>query len=214
MDTSLFKNDQNLVHGEISIADSLTAPSEWGIYSIRLPYNLPAEKLASVKIILWSCMDRRVVRPLFNQLLQLGYKEGEILIISMGGGPIQAGDDRIGASKELFSELEGSLPRLEKIWAVAHTKTCGGIKHFCGGKPITEVAKKEFLDQAAQKGIDQELYLTDLILEGSLPILPQSFRAKTTLEIAEPDEANQTVIIHPHQINQSEIKSLAEVIAY
>ncbi|RJR15287.1 hypothetical protein C4579_02635 [Candidatus Microgenomates bacterium] len=210
MTLNLFQNDKNLVHGEVSIENSLVPPAEFGTYSIRLPQDLDQEKLKVVKVILWSCMDRRIVRPLYNQLLQQGYQDEEILTISMGGGPVQVGDDRVNALKSAFNELTNTLPVLEKVWAVAHTGVCGGIKHFCGGTPIVEVAKQEYLDQAKQHQIDAEIYVTDLLLEGCFDILPQSFIAKTTLAIAAPDEAKQTVTIHPHQVREKH--TLTEVI--
>src|SRR3989344_2535831 len=100
MNLQLFEADRQLVHGEVSSADSLTPPAAWGTYSIRLPNDsLPPEKLAQIKVILWSCMDRRIVRPLFDNLVKEGYAETEILTVSMGGGPWQKGDDRIKAIK-------------------------------------------------------------------------------------------------------------------
>lgn len=213
MDLSLFKNDKNLVHGEVNIADSLTVPALWGTYSIRLPDDqLTQEKLASIKVILWSCMDRRVVRPLYDQLVQQGYKPEEILAVSMGGGPIQSGNDRIDALRNALTQLVQKVPQVEKIWAVAHTGVCGGLKHFCGGQPITEVAKPEYVQQAVEQGIDPEVYLTDLILGNAIDMIPEVWQGRVKFAIAEPDEATQTVKIHPHQITPAETKPLAALI--
>ena len=200
MNLKLFENDQQLVHGEVTIADSLMPPAAWGTYSIRLPNDsLPQDKLVQIKVILWSCMDRRIVRPLFDNLIKDGYAENEILTVSMGGGPLQVGEDRIQAIKTAFMELQTKLPNVQKIVAVAHTGICGGLKHFCGGIPITEAVKVEFKAQAVEKGVNLEVYLTDLILENCLSLLPNSWQIKTHLNIAEPDETSKTVRIHPHE---------------
>ena len=199
MNLKLFENDQQLVHGEVNIADSLTPPAAWGTYSIRLPNDsLPAEKLTQIKVVLWSCMDRRIVRPLFENLLKDGYKEQEILIVSMGGGPLQAGEDRTHALKTAFMELQTKLPNLQRVIAVAHTGICGGLKHFCGGIPITEVVQAQYKAQAVEKGVNLEIYLTDLIIGNCLSLLPNSWQQKTYLSIAAPDESAQTVRMHRH----------------
>lgn len=212
MNLTLFENDQHLVHGEVSIADSLTAPAGWGTYSIRLPNDqLDKSKLAKIKVILWSCMDRRVIKVLYDKVLQNGYKPQEILTISMGGGPIQEGDERKNAVKSAFAELENSLPNLQKIRAVAHTQGCGGLKHFCGGKLVTESCKPELLNQAKEHGVNGEVYLTDLILGNCLELMPEKLKSKVELAIAIPDEASKTVKIHEHEVKES--KKLQEILA-
>ncbi len=214
MDVKLFENDQHLVHGDISIADSLTSPAAYGTYSIRLPYpeKLADEKLAATKIILWSCMDRRVVGPLYDSLLKQ-YKPEEILVISIGGGPIQVGEkavERIKILREMFIWLSSRMPSLQKIWAVAHTGGCGGVKYFCGGHPITEVAKPEIKAEAAQTGTNEEIYATDLLIGNGLEMLPKAWQAFVAFDIAQPDETNKTVKLHPHRV--SRVMKLEEVV--
>ena len=196
MDIKFFENDQRLVHGEISVDNSLVPPAAYGTYSIRLPNDsLSNDALGKIKIMLWSCMDRRAIRPLYDKLLKK-YPPQEALVISMGGGPIQVGQERITGIKNAFTELAPKLPNLEKIWAVAHTKTCGGLKYFCGGKPITEVLKSEIAQQANTQAQDVELYATQIILPQALELVPVAWKKMVEFAVAEPDEINKTVIIH------------------
>lgn len=211
MNLKLFENDQQLVHGEVGIADSLTPPAAWGTYSIRLPSDaLPAEKLAQIKVLLWSCMDRRVVRPLYDNLVKQEYAETEIFTVSMGGGPLQMGEERVNAIKTAFSELQTKLPNLQKIVAVAHTGICGGLKYFCGDIPITEAAQPQFKAAAVEKGVNLEVYLTDLIFGNCLSLLPAAWHQKTYLSIAEPDENTQNVRMHRHAVESAH--ALSEIV--
>lgn len=212
MNLQLFKNDQHLVHGDISIENSLTPPAGWGTYSIRLPDDsLTQQTLAKIKILLWSCMDRRVVRLLYNQLITQGYAPETIMVVSMGGGPIQYGDERVEAVTTAFAELTTKLTSLEKIWAVAHTAGCGGLKHFCGGKLVTEIAKPEIIKEAQEKRIDVEVYLTDLLLEDARKMLPENWQTKVTFAIAAPDETNKTITLYAHAT--SDERTLSDILA-
>jgi hypothetical protein len=209
MNLSLFTLDQNLVHGDISIESSLIAPAPYGTYSIRLPNDeLDPAALAKIRVILWTCMDRRTIRPVYEQLRTHAIAENEILIISMGGGPIQVGADRTQALTQAFAELAPKLPKLEKIWAVAHTKVCGGVKYFASGRPIVEAVKPAVINEASERAMDPELYITELLVPQGLELLPEAWHTIVEFIVAEPDEPLKNVIMHPQTIPLSASKSL------
>ena len=157
-------------------------------------------------------MDRRVVRPLYDQVVAQGYQPGEILIVSMGGGPVQVGDERIKPIQALFAQLDGLMPNLEKVWAVAHTKVCGGIKHFCGDQPLAECLKPQYVEQATARALDPELYATHVLLPGAFRLLPERWRSHTQLSIAEPDETTQSVKLYSQWVTTDEGKTLNEIV--
>jgi len=209
-----FDNDAQLVHGEVDIADSLTPPPPYGVYGIRWPYRSfkTIDKLIPIRLLLWSCMDRRVIRPVYERALSQGYAASEILLIAMGGGPVQTGDERVRPLRAVFGQLSNYLPNLEKIWAVAHTQTCGGIKYMCGGRPLTEALKPELKTQAADKGIEPELYATQLILTSNFRLLPEKFRPLIDFSVATPDEETQTAVLSSSWFAPDDAKTLEEII--
>src|SRR5260221_1315599 len=86
-----FDSDAQIVQEPVDIADSLVPPPEYGRFGIRWPYEsiTAYDKLRNIRFLLWSCMDPRVLRPLYDHVLAQGYLPAEILVIAMGGGPFQ-----------------------------------------------------------------------------------------------------------------------------
>lgn len=209
-----FDDDASLVHGPVDISDSLTPPPAYGTYAIRWPsLTLTAPRtIDSQRFILWSCMDRRVIRPLYDKALSRGYTAADILVISIGGGPVQDGAKRITLLRDIFVQLARTLPHVEKIWVVAHTKVCGGIKHFCGGRAIADALKPEIMVQASTKGIDPEMYATQLLLPGAYRLLPETWRSLSELAIAEPNESTQSVKLYSAWVPADESKALPDII--
>ncbi len=206
-----FDSDSTLVHGKVDIADSLTPPPEYGVYGIRWPFLEDENKLRRVRLLLWTCMDCRVLRPLYDQAQRFGYEPGEILVLSMAGGPLQSMPARIEPIQNVFAQLENYLPDLQKVWMVAHTRTCGGLKHFCRGRDAVDALRPKYLAQAQARGVDPELYATQLTLPGLSRILPDSWRACADSAVAEPLEETQSVKLYSQWFSADDAKPLAEV---
>ena len=209
-----FDNDAVLADGLVDIADSLTPPPEYGTFGIRWPYDSldSYDELEQINLVLWSCMDRRVLRPLYDKALKRGYRAENILLLSMAGGPVQIGKNRIAALSDIFDDLEEALPQLEKVWAVAHIGVCAGVKSFCGGEAITEALKPQYKAQASAKGIDPELYAMQLVLPGAYRLLPETWHTFTELAIAEPVEATQSVKLYSRWFTPSDSKTLGDIV--
>jgi hypothetical protein len=208
---TLFDDDATLVHGAVDIADSLVPPPDYGVYAIRWPYlSLDAQgRLKGIRLILWNCMDRRVIRPLYDQVRNWGYPSAEILLLSMAGGPLQTRPERLEILQNVFTRLETCLPHLQKIWIVAHTGTCSGLKHFCGGRDVADALRPEFKAQALTKGIDPELYAAQLSVPSVSRLLPDSWRRFADFAVAEPVEESRSARLYSQWITADEAKSTA-----
>jgi len=207
-----FDNDAELADGPVDIADSLTPPPEYGVFGIRWPYRLLQGKKPSIRLLLWTCMDRRILRPVYDRMLAHGYDPSEILLLSMGGGPLQAGKDRVMPLQSIFEHLSGNLPNLEKVWAVAHTNNCAGLKFMCGGRPLVEALKPQIKFQAQDKGIGPELYATQLLLTGNFRLVPEEFQRLIEFAVAEPDEPNKSVNLRSSWFAPDDAKMLQDII--
>ncbi len=205
-----FDQDSALVHGPVDIADSLVPPPDYGVYAIRWPFDVQGE-LRAVRLILWSCMDRRVIRPLYDRARDWGYQPTEILTLSMAGGPLQIGPERTEILQNVFAQLEGYLPHLQKIWMVAHTQTCGGLKHFIQGRAVADALKPECIAQALARGADPEMYATQLLLPNASRLLPDSWRRFGDFAVAEPVEATQSVKLHSQWIPTDDAKKATDI---
>ncbi len=208
-----FDQDAALVHGTVDIADSLVPPPNYGVYAIRWPYpSLDARgRLQAIRLILWSCMDRRVIRPLYDRAREWGYHPAEILTLSMAGGPLQIPPERMATVQNVFTRLEGDLPLLQKIWMVAHTQTCGGLKHFCRGRAVAEALQPAFIAQSVARGVDPEMYATQMLLPNAARLLPDSWRPFAEFAVAEPVEATQSVKLHAQWIPTDDAKQAADI---
>lgn len=209
-----FDDDAQIAGGPIDIADSLSPPPPYGVFGIRWPFQaLQAKhKLIPIRLLLWTCMDRRIIRPVYEQAQVRGYDPSEILLIAMGGGPVQAGDDRVRPVQTVFNRLSGQLPNLEKVWAVAHTHTCAGIKFMCGARSLADALKPDLKMQALDKGINPELYATQLVLTSSFRLLPEVFQRLSEFGVAEPDEATQSVSLRSAWFTPADAKMLQDII--
>ncbi len=207
-----FDSDAELARGRVDIGDSLEPPPDYGIFAIRWPMqslDAPA-KLQAVRLLLWTCMDRRVLRPLYENALAGGYRPGEVFLLSLAGGPVQT-PERFDTLRDLFERIQTQLPNLEKIWAVAHTAVCAGLQSFCGGKPMVDALKPQVRDQAAARGIDPELYATQLLLPGAYSILPEAWWKLAEFTVAQPDEATRTVRLFSRWVTPDEARFLRDV---
>jgi hypothetical protein len=209
-----FDNDAQFAEGPVDIADSMTPPPPYGVFGIRWPYrSLQVKtKLIPVRLLVWTCMDRRIIRPVYERALAQGYEPSEILLIAMAGGPVQAGNERVQPIQTVFVHMSRHLPNLEKVWAVAHTHICGGIKFMCGGRPLLDALKPYFKIQAIDKGIDPELYATQLVLASNFRLFPEEFQRLIEFAVAVPDEPTQSVILHSAWFTPDDAKTLLEII--
>src|SRR3989344_3025392 len=179
----LFEKDEHLVNGQTDVKNSLTAPAQYGTYSIRLPYpdQLIAADLSRIKAIEWICMDRRVANP-FHQYLTssdlFNFDPSEVLVVSYGGGGIQEGEGRIAATKGMFEFLQALIPNPERIFVGAHSKTCGAVKAFLGGSTLSEAIDPKVAERLETKYIfsDGELNATIELLAGANKLLPPTYQ--------------------------------------
>ena len=182
---SLFTGDAGLVHGEKDIQDSKVAPREVGIYSIRLPKEpITAEQRAKTRVVLLSCMDKRVVRNLYEQLLAQGYKAEEIMTIAMGGGAVHT-PERRQMLRQLMDYVlgpEGLDPKVvEKIMISGHDNVCGAAKFYGGEeKPLHEVV-----------GMDEGELMRGLVVGGYEDLILQAWRNKAEVGLAHVSEVGE-----------------------
>ena len=186
-----FTQDAGLVHGGKSIEDSFVPPAEVGVYSIRLPKELISEEQrANTKAVLVSCMDKRVVRNLYQQLLNQGYKENEIMTISMGGGAVHT-RERMKLMRLLLGYVLGpegvNEKVVEKIVVSGHDGVCGAAKFYGGGeRPLHEVV-----------GMDEEGLMEGLIVGGFEDLVAEPWRAKAEVGLAHIDGETGKVSLGP-----------------
>jgi hypothetical protein len=111
----------------------------------------------------------------------------------------------------VFARLETCLPHIQKIRIVAHTRTCGGLKHDCGGRDVADALKPQFKAQALIKGIDPELYAAQLSVPSVSRLLPDAWRQFADFAVAEPIEESRSVKLYSQWITADDAKSTAEL---
>ncbi len=155
----IFKNDYKLVHGDYSIGSVADPPSAYGIYSIRIVTSCDQpNRLSRAKVLIVGCMDKRIARPQYIEVLQkFNLEPKEILTLYVGGGIIQEDPKREKSLKAQVAYIAKTAP-LRTIIASSHAGDstlsesggCGGIKYFCDGIPLKDLTDKDlFPDEIA-----------------------------------------------------------------
>lgn len=190
----IFENDGDLVPGPISIENSLIPP-EAGKYSIRLPYPdaMNPDRLADIKVLVWTCMDVRFVRSWYDFLQNVFYgmyTPENILVVSYAAGPHQQPKQRREGAKIQFEYLHRLLSQqVERVITAAHVGGCGGLKHFCGGKTITEAVPQHIQNivAAEMSEPDPETAMTKALFPYATALLPKPWWDITQSYVLSPD---------------------------
>lgn len=186
---SQFAADGNLVQGRISLDHSLVSPANVGTYSIRIP-RVPEsetenEQWKAIKVVLITCMDKDVARPLYDQVRQglldgRQYLDNQIATIAVGGGVVQT-VERMGALHQLIEAVYAWLDHdtLNAFVMSGHTGICGAVKAYSHQEvPIWQLVG----DQATSEGA----IMKSLIADGAQKLIPDHMREKIRVCMAQP----------------------------
>ena len=148
--SKLFLQDIDLIHEDVKILSIYDPPAERGNYSLHgIMSEERDEKLKNAlnkaKVVLVSCMDKRIVADLYKKIQKkYNIKPEEILIVSLAGGIIQT-SKREDALLDIIHYIVNEATSLKSIIFTGHTSDpkksnsapCGGVTHFVG-KPLKE----------------------------------------------------------------------------
>jgi len=94
-------------------------------------------KLAKIKTVVVGCMDWRFANQAYKHALDEGYKPEEIMLITVGGGAIQHGKERIEGLKDILSYVVSNSPLAESLFMTGHMDRCGALAHWTQAEPGT-----------------------------------------------------------------------------
>lgn len=199
----VFNKDLGIVgHAQDSPVSPFEEPKEVGNYNLtQLPEDMTeAEflaKLDGVEQIVVSCMDRRVARPVWEQL---DGAKGKTLFLSMAGGPVQ-NKARVEAIEKIayYLSVMGSI---KKVVLVGHDHLCGAVKYFLGGESLPdklEVLPGDPKEQAVMK---------QLIVDGACLWVNAFGEDKVSAYLAEVNESEETVQLTPIDLEKTKPQSV------
>lgn len=134
----IFKDDYAIVnHSGDPTISPFAKPRDYGQYSLtQIPAGLLEqefkEKMAKVKKILITCIDKRVALPAWKKE---GGEKDDVFILAIGGGVVQDGE-RQGAMEIIVNYLGQFKDNIDQVVAADHDHVCGAAKYFLGQRGL------------------------------------------------------------------------------
>lgn len=208
-----FENDLSLVgHPQDPKVSIFAPPREWGKYNLTLlPKDLNEsqvkENLTKVKIIGVTCMDKRVTYE-FYQFLAKGHSPTKVLLISVGGGIVQSGQERKQAMKTILTYLSEKTANLNEVVISDHDCRCGAVAFWLKAKP--EKLPKGFGDKPGC--VCEKEIMKSLIAEGYRSLVPQEWKEEGRIKacLVTPKEKEKTVYCQPFDPQLVKPKSIED----
>jgi hypothetical protein len=117
-----------------------------------------AQEFEGTTDILLTCMDKDVAQGVYKTVK--GHeRNSKVFTLMIGGGPVQNAErqqslDELGFYLYKIRQY-GGLPKLKRVWAVAHNHQCGAVKHFLGGTPLHEHLSSMMQVEAKKQGQEE-----------------------------------------------------------
>lgn len=97
--------------------------------------------LSKIKVVVVGCMDWRFAKALYEDVINRGFKEEEIMFISVAGGMVQYGEGREKGLETILDYVLDNSPQVNTIIATGHADRCGAVASWTD-TPAGEIHEK------------------------------------------------------------------------